>query len=686
MKKILAVAFILSSCFISLSRETVRIEGCSAGCHKWAAANFAAGKLPPFSFDLDGAPSSSFICGWKFAKGPSRPAGPGETVTTYTWTDRKSGLQVECRLSLYDDSDAAEWVLHFNNTSSANSGVISNLKVLDLVQHTSGEEHWEFCSIKGCSTAKDDYLPITEDITTGKEMRVVCDGGRPSSKVFPYFNVRTSCGGIIYAIGWSGMWNYSVNLKDARNCKVTLGLETLEAYLEPGEEIRSPRAAILPWKGGDRMDGQNLFRRHMLAHHTPRNSKGIRCDVPVSFCTAFVGPVCHDQYSSISEKVALGIQDMLNMFEIPYDNFWIDAGWYKGANTIRGSGWTFHVGNWEVDRKRFPEGLRTVSDEAHRQGKTFTLWFEPERATRKSSWNGDDTKWYVEHPDYFIDIDDQFGWVLLDLAKDEVLDFTCKEIIRLIRDNGVDIYRQDFNFGPNIYWTSLDREGRKGIEEIRYVTNLYRFLDCLREEFPDLVIDNCSSGGRRLDLEMMSRSLPFWRTDYDRGEPSGAQIHGYGLSQWLPEHSAVVFKPGAYNARSAMSAGVVLAWNLFSDNIDLDRCRADATEIKKVAPYFLEDFYPLSGYKDLMEDDIWLAYQLDRPSDGSGYVIAFRRSCCKKPTYQVKLRGLKPDACYQLYNEDSKEIRTLKGSELMDGFELTLEEPGTSMLIHYSSR
>lgn len=682
MKKFFAAAILLSLSLVLSARGPVGVDGKATDCRRWAASAFAAGKLPPFSFDLDGAPSASFIRGWKFSKGATVSAGPGETVTPYIWTDRRSGLQVECLLSLYDDADAAEWVLKFRNTSGRNSGVISNLKVLDLVQK--GEGEWEFCSIKGCATAKDDYLPVTVTLAPGQEMKTVCDGGRSTSQVFPYFNVRTPQGGVIYTVGWSGMWNWSVKENDdARGCAVTLGLETLEAYLEPGEEIRSPRAAMLPWSGSDRMDGQNLWRRHMLAHHTPRNSKGERCDVPVSFCTAYVGPVCHDQYSCISEKVALAIQDMLHMFKIPYDNFWIDAGWYEGADTARGGGWTLHVGNWEVDKDRFPAGLKPVSDEAHRQGKTFTLWFEPERATKNSSWSPDDTKWYIEHPDYFIDINDQFGWMMLDLARDEVLDFLCKEISGLIRDNGVDIYRQDFNFPPNQYWVTKDTDGRKGIEEIRYVTNLYRFLDYLKEEFPDIVIDNCSSGGRRLDLELMSRSLPFWRTDYDRGEPTGAQIHGYGLSQWLPEHSAVVFKPGIYTSRSAMGAGVVLAWNLFGENIDLDRCRADAAEIKKVSSYYLEDFYPLSGYDNLLEDDIWLAYQLNRPSDGTGYIVAFRRPASADPTYTVRLRGLDPQATYELLNEDTQERISVPGSTLLAGYTLTLPTPESSLLLHY---
>ncbi len=70
--------------------------------------------------------------------------------------------------------------------------------------------------------------------------------------------------------------------------------------------------------------------------------------------------------------------------------------------------------------------------------------------------------------------------------------------------------------------------------EIRYIEGLYTFWDELRLRHPNLIIDNCASGGRRIDLETVSRSVALWRSDYRYFEPNGQQCHTYGLSFYLP--------------------------------------------------------------------------------------------------------------------------------------------------------
>lgn len=65
-------------------------------------------------------------------------------------------------------------------------------------------------------------------------------------------------------------------------------------------------------------------------------------------------------------------------------------------------------------------------------------------------------------------------------------------------------------------------------------SGLYAFWDALLARHPGLIIDNCASGGRRIDLETVSRSIPLWRTDYRYFEPNGYQCHTYGLSFSIP--------------------------------------------------------------------------------------------------------------------------------------------------------
>ena len=101
------------------------------------------------------------------------------------------------------------------------------------------------------------------------------------------------------------------------------------------------------------------------------------------------------------------------------------------------------------------------------------------------------------------------------------------------------MFRQDFNIDPLPYWNLGDSPGRSGISQIRYVTGYLSFLDELRRRHPAMLIDCCASGGRRLDLETLRRSVPLLRSDY-QFEPTGQQCHTYGLSYWLPYYGTGV--------------------------------------------------------------------------------------------------------------------------------------------------
>ena len=95
---------------------------------------------------------------------------------------------------------------------------------------------------------------------------------------------------------------------------------------------------------------------------------------------------------------------------------------------------------------------------------------------------------------------------LFNLGNPEACRWMSRYIGDFIEQNGIDYYRQDFNIEPEGFWYANDKPGRQGICEIRYIEGLYAFWDYLLQRFPHLLIDNCASGGRRLDLETTSRS------------------------------------------------------------------------------------------------------------------------------------------------------------------------------------
>jgi alpha-galactosidase len=331
------------------------------------------------------------------------------------------------------------------------------------------------------------------------------------------------------------------------------------------------------------------------------------------------------------------------------------------------------VGNWTPDPERFPNGFKPISDYIHKKADAkFMVWFEPERVYKGSRWER-------EHPEWLLAAGGDNR--LFNLGIPEACEWLSKTIAGTLEENGIDHYRQDFNIAPESIWLANDKEGRKGITEVKYIMGLYDFWDYLLARFPRLLIDNCASGGRRLDYETMLRSAPMWRTDYNYGEPVGYQCHTYGLEFYLPQHATGSYHVNPFDSRSALGSAVVFNWKLTQQGEAFTEMVRTMQEFQEVRPYFYEDFYPLSGTGDLTGDDIWLAYQLFRPSDETGFIVAFRRSACEAPTCEVRLSGLNPSATYLVHNKDNGETEERTGRQLMDGLKLTLPQPRTSLLL-----
>ncbi|MCQ2161955.1 MAG: alpha-galactosidase [Bacteroidales bacterium] len=687
-RTILTIAMILGMAAGSGAQTVMDMSEGRKDCAAWMERNFSRGKLPPFSFKLDRTSSETFIRKWSFRKETPVPQGDGVTLHTYSWTDRKSGLQVEARVKTFEGFDAMEWTLWFRNNGSANSRQISEVKALDLSLTASRQGNWELFHARGSNAGKEDFMAETKVFGKGDSLVMSPYAGRSSSVAFPYFNAKTPEGGLIVAIGWSGTWKACITRPDSDGFHLETGLKEIDTYLKPGEEMRSPLTAILPWEGEDRMDGQNIFRRFVLAHHHPRDSKGNAIVPPICSSFNYGDPAPCNEYTCMTSEYAIALIHRYEQFNLLPEVFWLDAGWYEKADNWKEDwNWCNAVGNWKPDPKRFPMGMGPIGDAAHEVGCKFMVWFEPERVVK-------DSDWAYAHPEYML----QAGGgkvephtierpypdsYLIDMGNPEARKWMTGEIIKLLKENHIDYYRQDYNVDPEYFWTSNDEPGRKGMKEIRYICGVYDFWDELRSEFPDMLIDNCASGGRRLDLEAVSRSIALWRTDYNYGEPIGYQCHTYGLSQWLPASGTGVASSDPFIARSSFSSAAIFNWSVTSASSNLHEMHRRMAELQSVKDYYLEDFYPLTGYGDTTAMDIWIAYQLARPSDRSGRIFAFRRDECKDAQIVVKLRGLDPAKTYILENQDSFQRSEKTGKELADGLVLELGEPRTSLLLKY---
>ena len=231
---------------------------------------------------------------------------------------------------------------------------------------------------------------------------------------------------------------------------------------------------------------------------------------------------------------------------------------------------------------------------------------------------------------------------------------------------------------------AANQPGRIGIPEIRHIEGLYAYWDSLLVKFPKLLIDNCASGGRRIDLETTSRSAPLWRTDYQYGEPNGYQCHTFGLNFYLPIHGTAIYKTDSYTFRSGLGATAVMNWEVTGRESEaIPAIQHRIKDYLALRPYFYGDYYPLTNSRNTTRDNAWLAYQLHRPDKGDGIVLAFRRKDCAEDSIRIRLGGIERASKYELFYEDYNIHQEKLGQELLDGITISIPQKPASLLIRY---
>ena len=627
--------------------------------HQWVAANLVeAEDGPAFSFTYDGRPSSELLPAWKMDR-KSRKLDANRTERTITYTDPKTGLIVRCVGVEYKDFPTVEWTVYFRNEGSADTPVLSDIQGLDMRVASNGQGDFILRHHTGTLVSAHDFEPHETALKPKETMRFAPPGGRPLGKVFPYFNIKWENQGVVVVVGWPGQWAVQFARDEALSLDIRAGQELTHLRLHPGEEVRTPLIVLQFWQG-DGIRSQNIWRRWMIAHNLPRyGGKLPERAMPAVSGNHYPGLLCN-------EKDEILFLDRYAEESIKLDYWWMDAGWYPNKGD-----WT-STGTWEVDETRFPGGLRAVTDHARAMGAKSIVWFEPERVT-PGSWL------YDEHPEWLLGSDG--GQKLLNLGNPEARRWITEHIDGFMTEQGIDAYRQDFNIDPLPYWRGNDAEDRQGITENAYVTGYLAFWDELRKRHPDMLIDSCASGGHRNDLETMRRAVPLLRSDYIF-DPVGEQCHTYGLAFWLPYYGTGFIDFDTYIFRSTMCPNTTLGCDARRRDIDWPLLRKLIAQWREVVDYYLGDYYPLTPYS--LENDIWMAWQFDRPDLGEGMVQAFRRADSFYEAARFRLNGLDPEADYQVTDLDAGDGLVMSGRELTEkGLSLVLRNRPDSVIIVY---
>lgn len=619
---------------------------------------------PPFSFVYNGRPSSELLAIWPAQRG-TKKLDSQRTQHTVAYTDPNSGLRVLCEGISYADYPAIEWVVKFRNDGSSDTAILENIQAINLPVGGFGSAPVSVHSTPGTTVQATDFQPLINPLAKGSKQSYAPSDGRPCGGAWPYYNLNGSSGGVILAVGWPGQWQADFVRGEDGAVQITAGQQLTHMKLQPGESVRTPLIAMLFYRG-EWLRSQNLWRRWMLDHNLPR----VEGKLPTPQFT----PCSSHQFAEMTQadeaSQKLFIDGYIKAGMKP-DYWWMDAGWYPCDGN-----WP-KTGTWEVDTKRFPNGLRAVSDYAHPKNVKIIVWFEPERVYQ-------DTWLTINHPEWLLTPNPATDGTpsksqtqLFNLGNPEAWNWLTNHIDGLIKSQGIDLYRQDYNVGPLSFWRGNDAADRQGITENHYVTGYLAYWDELRVRNPKMWIDSCASGGHRNDLETMRRAIPLLRSDY-LFEPNSQQAHTYGLALWLPYFGTGTKSPDAYSIRSMMTLNIIGCWDIRSDQMDKKMIAKLLNQWRSVSGEMLGDFYPLTSYTLSAGD--WMGWQFYTPEKGTGLVQIFRRSASPYISANMQLQGLEPEASYAVRNVDTGRVVRMNGKELMGtGLPVNIKQmPGTA--------
>ncbi len=582
---------------------------------------------------------------------PSSRGGESETLII-TLQDTLHRLRVELSYTIWEDHGVLSRSVRFKNLGDKEIQLQHAFSsALDLpageyeIQHFHGTWAREF----------------NEERTPVPHGRFVADSARGTSSAAhnPYVAVlqkgATETFGRCYGttLVYSGNFAIHVEKGEFEDVRVLAGINPFNFHwrLKPGKTFSTPEA--LHAYSGEGLRG--------LSHHwhdfirdkiTPENFRDKPRPTYLNTWEAAYFDVDEDKVLDLADKAK----------DIGVDMLVLDDGWFEGRQDDTSS-----LGDWRADAKRFPSGIPALASKVKAKGLKFGIWFEPEMVNPNSQL-------FEAHPDWILHVPGRVpslgrNQLTLDLSRTDVQDYLFDEIDAILSCGDVDYVKWDMNRNMTEAGSAALPRNRQRETSHRYIIGLYKLLQRLTEKYPDVLFENCASGGNRFDLGMLCYMPQGWISDMC--DPIGRLAIINGASYLFPLDVTAAYigpSPNHQNGRissvkTRFMAGVFCAARGVSlSESDIETHKAEVIEHMKFAKETADDMIGgrFERVKTSSNEIIW---QYTTRDEATVYLAYFHiLSAPNLPFRRARMVGLDPAAEYSV--DDSHDI--FRGDALME--------------------
>ncbi len=556
------------------------------------------------------------------------------------------GIRAFLSYSVFEDSDAIVKSVKVVNNSDTTVMIDRLLSSnLDLDLSAFGNHQPELITLSG-SWARERRLD-RRPISRGNS-EVYSTRGESSHQFQPFSALceknTDDSHGTVYAqnLIWSGNFVCGAGMDQFETVRSYIGIspEHFTWDLKPGESFQAPEAVLVFTEEG--FDGMShifhdLYRSHLI------RSPYLHMERPVLINN------WEATYFNFNTEKLLAIASDAKKYGI--EMLVMDDGWFGKRDDDNSS-----LGDWHVNEKKLPGGIKRLSDELEKIGMKFGIWFEPEMISP-------DSDLYRAHPDWAISspgrvptrIRNQY---VLDITRSEVRDYVYECVAKILRSADISYVKWDMNR----QLADLGSLGLKGSEMGRlsylYTLGVYELQGRLLEEFPDLLLENCSGGGARYDAGMLFFSPQIWCSDdtdaYERLSIQAGTEMIYPLSTMgahvsaSPNHISGRVMP--FDVRGAVALSGTFGYELDITAIPDEERAAIPEQVAiyhRVGDIVREgDYYRIARVSDIGLYDAWMSVAKDKKRALLTYV-----QCKGSPQTGkrlIKLKGLDPEKRYDL--------------------------------------